>query len=104
VEAARALARRMLAEGGMSDGERITYGFRCCLSRRPTDAEKDALLTLMEKQRARIADGWVDALAVTGLKADAPSGLPAGTTPRQLAAYTVAARVLLNLDETITKE
>ncbi len=58
----------------------------------------------MDKQRTRIADGWIDALAVTGLKADALGGLPAGTTPRQVAAFTVAARVLLNLDETITKE
>ena len=30
--------------------------------------------------------------------------LPAGATPTQLAAYTVVSRVLLNLDETITKE
>jgi mono/diheme cytochrome c family protein len=104
VEAARALARRMIVEGGMSDAERIGFGFRCCLGRRPTDAERDALLLVMAKQRTRIADGWVDALAVTGLKADALGGLPAGTTPRQVAAFTVAARVLLNLDETITKE
>jgi hypothetical protein len=33
-----------------------------------------------------------------------PAHLPAGTTPTQLAAYTVVSRVLLNLDETITKE
>ena len=37
-------------------------------------------------------------------KAEAPANLPAGTTPIQLAAYTVVSRVLLNLDETITKE
>jgi hypothetical protein len=33
-----------------------------------------------------------------------PKNLPAGATPTQLAAYTVISRVLLNLDETITKE
>ncbi len=104
MEAARALARRMLVEGGMTDAERIAFGFRCCLSRRPSDRERDALLALMEKQRVRIADGWIDALAVAGLKAGALPGFPAGTTPRQVAAFTVAARVLLNLDETITKE
>ena len=33
-----------------------------------------------------------------------PADLPDGVTPTQLAAYTVVTRVLLNLDETITKE
>jgi len=33
-----------------------------------------------------------------------PKSLPAGVSPAQLAAYTVVSRVLLNLDETITKE
>ncbi len=33
-----------------------------------------------------------------------PPQLPAGATPPQLAAWTAVARVLLNLDETITKE
>ncbi len=35
VEAARALARRMLVEGGTGDAERIAFGFRCCVGRRP---------------------------------------------------------------------
>ena len=37
-------------------------------------------------------------------KNEPPAGLPEGGTPAQLAAYTVVTRVLLNLDETITKE
>jgi hypothetical protein len=40
---------------------------------------------------------------VTG-KNELPKALPPGISPTQLAAYTVVARVLLNLDETITKE
>src|SRR5262249_15696626 len=39
-----------------------------------------------------------------GLKRGTTSALPPGATPRQLAAWTVVARVLLNLDETITVE
>ena len=37
-------------------------------------------------------------------KDEKPADLPAGATPTQLAAYAVVSRVLLNLDETITKE
>jgi hypothetical protein len=103
MDAARALARRILEEGGRSDAERIDYAFRRCLSRSPSAAERDELGALLAKQRARIADGWIDPweLATGGKELPKP---PAGITPTQLAAYTVVSRVLLNLDETITKE
>ena len=57
----------------------------------------------MEKQRTRIAEGWLDSWSLATGKNERPS-LPPNTTPSQLAAYTVVSRVLLNLDETITKE
>ena len=103
VEAAQALAKRILEEGGKTDGERIDYAFRRCLSRSPSDSERDELLKLMEKERTRIADGWIDPWMLATGKSEKPS-LPPNTTPAQLAAYTVVSRVLLNLDETITKE
>jgi hypothetical protein len=105
VEAARALAKRALAEGGATDPERVVYAFRRCVSRPPSGTERDVLLSLLEQQKRRIADGWVNPWEiVTGNKEERPAGLPAGTTPTQWAAYTVVARVLLNLDETITRE
>ena len=104
MEAARALARRVLAEGGSSDADRVTAAFRLCVSRPPTDAEREVLLQLLEKQRRRFADGWASPSEVATGKAGRPDDLPPGTTPTQLGAYTVVARVLLNLDETITKE
>ena len=104
VECAQNLARKTLAEGGKTDAERVTYAFRRALSRLPAESEKQELLSLLEKQRRRIAEGWVNPVEIATGDSKAPSKLPAGVTPTQLAAYTVVSRVLLNLDETITKE
>ena len=102
MECAQSLAQKILEEGGSTDASKIEYAFRRTLSRKPTSDETAELLRLIEKQKKRIADGWVNPLEVAG-KNEKPS-LPEGTTPTQLAAYTVVSRVLLNLDETITKE
>ena len=105
VEAARALALRTLAEGGETDRERIAYAFRRCVSRPPSPTERDVLVKLLDQERRRIADGWVNPWEiVTGSRDQRPAGLPPGASPAQWAAYTVVARVLLNLDETITRE
>jgi hypothetical protein len=105
IEAARALAKKTLAEGGTTDLDRLTFAFRRCLGRTPTEAERAILLKLLEEQKQRFADGWVSPWEiVTGTKLDRPNDIPKGTSPTQWAAYTVVARVLLNLDETITRE
>ncbi len=102
MEAARALAKRILEEGGVTDEGRLTFAFRCCLSRRPTAAERSELLALIQKQRARIAAAEIDPWEMaTGKKDTENADTP---PPAELAAYTVVSRVLLNLDETITKE
>ncbi|MDA1314570.1 MAG: PSD1 and planctomycete cytochrome C domain-containing protein [Acidobacteria bacterium] len=95
MEAARALARRTLAEGGAADRERINYAFRLCLTREPEPAESDELLAMLERQRERIASGELDARRLGGEGA---------VNAAELAAWTTVSRVLLNLDETITKE
>ncbi len=104
VEAARALGLRALREGGDSDAQRLTYAFRRCVARRPSAAELGELQTLLEKERQRFArpDGTPWELAA-GDPANPPT-LPVGATSADAAAWTVVARVLLNLDETITKE
>jgi len=104
MECAQALARKTLAEGGKSDADKINFAFRRALSRPPTDSERKELLALLEKQKDYISGGWVNATELASGKNAALDKLPANTTPTQLAAYTVVSRVLLNLDETITKE
>ncbi len=104
MESAQALARRILAEGGTTDEQRLAYGFRLCTSRLPTDDEQSELLALIAKQRSRIAAGWISPWQLATGKESKPDSLPPGANPADWAAYTVAARVLLNLDETITKE
>jgi len=60
------------------------------------------LTVLLAKVRRHIAAGVLNAVEAATGKKDTP--LPPGLRADDLAAYTIAARVLLNLDETITKE
>ncbi|MDP1798188.1 MAG: DUF1553 domain-containing protein, partial [Planctomycetaceae bacterium] len=104
VEAARALALRVLREGGVDDRQRSEYAFFLCTSRKPVATESEAILSLVQSRRQRLADGWLNPREiVTGDAARLPE-LPSGTTPQDAAAWTMAARVLLNLDETISKK
>jgi hypothetical protein len=71
VEAAKALADLTQKEGGATEDAKITFAFRRCVARKPTQKEQEVLRTFLHKEN----ENW-----------------------------TALARVLLNLDETITKE
>ena len=104
VEASRALALRVLREGGSDDGGRANHAFFLCTSRQPTAAEREAVLNLLQSRRQRLAEGWLNVREIaTGDPSRLPE-LPAGATPQDAAAWTLAARVLLNLNETISKK
>ena len=104
VECSQALARKALSEGGKTDDQRITYAFRRTLARQPRPDEVRELVSLLGKEKQRIADGWVSASEISTGTNSVPKNLPAGTTPAQVVrAYTVVSRVLLNLDETIRR-
>lgn len=99
LEAAQALARRMMAAGS-TPAERARHGFRRCLSRPPTAKELDELLQLHEKVRTRFAADRDKARDV----ATKPLGdAPAGVDLADLAAWTIVGNVLLNLDEMLMK-
>jgi len=104
VESARALALRVLREGGQDDAARADYAFFLCTSRHPSATERDAILKLLQSRRQRLAEGWLNPRDIaTGDPGKLPE-LPAGTNPQDAAAWTMTARVLLNLDETISKK
>jgi hypothetical protein len=103
VEAAQGLARRILREGGASDAARADYAFRLCTARPIKPAEDKKIAALLRDTRARLAAGWISAREIATGDAAALPALPPGTTPQDAAAWTVVARVLLNLDETLTK-
>jgi mono/diheme cytochrome c family protein len=103
VEAARALALKILRDGGADDEARIRHAFAACTGRLPTGDETNTLLAFLDTQRRRIADGWLDSREVATGSSDTIPSLPAGATPQDAAAWTLVARVLLNLDETVSK-
>ncbi len=99
VEAAQALAQRM-ADAGGTPRKKARFGFRLCLARPPHAAELRRLVSLFSAARADYLSKPEEAkkLAVSPLKPEPP----AGEVP-DLAAWTVVANVLLNLDETLMK-
>ena len=103
VEAARGLGLRILKEGGGDDASRARYAFQLCTSRAPTAAELDAVLEALKSRRQRLADGWLSPRDITTGDATKLPEIPEGTTPQDVAAWTLLGRVLLNLDETVTR-
>ncbi len=101
VEAARHLGQMMLTEGGRTPEERIAFAFRRATARKPSDAELRVLLRGLERyQKTFSADK--DAAQKFLRHGDSPPD--AKLDPMELAAYSATAGVILNLDETITKE
>ena len=103
VEAARAMALRILREGGANDQERTDYAFRLCTARSVKPAEQVEVLALLKDCRTRLAEGWLSINEVATGNLDSPLELPKGCNPQDAAAWTIVARVLLNLDETLSK-
>jgi len=104
LDCARALALRTLREGGASDADRLTYAFRRCVARPPTAGEASTLLALLGRETKRFSGGGLNPWDLAAGDSGERPTLPAKSTPPQYAAWTAVARVLLNLDETITKE
>jgi hypothetical protein len=98
VEFAQGLAARVLKDAPAEDAERLRYAFRTCFAREPGTAEKQRLDKLLTQQRTAFAANLKDAEELT------PPLLAVSATVQEFAAWTAVARVLLNLDEFITRE
>jgi mono/diheme cytochrome c family protein len=98
VEIAQGFAANILAEPAADDASRVRLAFRRSLAREPSAEELSALSEYVVAERQRFAETPKDAAAV------APAQRPAGCDAPTAAAWTMLARVLLNLDEFITRE
>lgn len=101
VEAARGLATRMMQQGGATPETRIAYAFRMATSRIPTDAERSILVQAYQGLHIRFR---ADPEGTQKFLNQGDSPRPANLDAVELAANTAVASLILNLDETITKE
>ncbi len=101
VEAARAFAARIVREGGASPADRAAWAFEHATSRRPSGREAEVLIGLVEKHADHYRRDLDAARKLTAVGQAPPSS---DLDPAELAAWTSAARVLLNLHETITRD
>ncbi len=100
VEASAALARRILAECKGDVKDRAAYGFKVCVARTPRAQELDVLVRLYEENLSKYQQ---DGAAAQAMVKNGAKEMPKDVDVAELAAWTVIANVLLNLDETVTK-
>jgi hypothetical protein len=97
VEAAQAMAARLI-KADTDDRQRLTYGFRLCVARPPSEFELNRLSDLLAAARAAYQ---ADAEAAKQLtNRHRPERVPDAET----AAWVTVTRALLNLDEFIMRE
>ena len=101
VEAARALAERMILEGGDTVIEQISFGHRTVLARQPPARTQEILNASFDDYREHYRTEPDKALDLVLIGASIPNERIAAP---ELAAMTMVASVLLNLDETLNKQ
>jgi hypothetical protein len=100
VEAARGLAERVLSEAGDTDSERLGWLWLEVLGRPAGEDELDVAQRLIDRQRTRYTDHPTDAAQLVAVGESAPLSR---LDPVDLAAWTVVASMLMNLDETVCR-
>jgi len=95
------LAGRILREGGATTEQRLSFACRTVLARPPSEREKRILTGVHRDMSAAYQK---DLKAALDLLSVGESKRPQDVNELELVAWTAVANVLLNLDETITKE
>jgi hypothetical protein len=101
VEAAQALAMRVWKEGGKDDHSRIDYAFELCTGRKPNAKETATISSLLQDSENLFENQTTRAVEVASPDPKKPAQ---NVNLHKVAAWTMVSRVLLNMDETITKE
>jgi hypothetical protein len=100
VEAARALAERAMLRAGDDPQMRAAYMFRLCTAQHPNQKERDELVGVFHDHRTHFADHADDAGQFIAVGESEPD---ASLDPVELAAWTMVANLILNLDEVVSK-
>lgn len=97
-EFARGFSAKLLEIAAMDDSQRLTYAFETAVGREPNSSELARLRNYLFQQRERFANDPDAADTI------APNPLPSGSSTVEAASWTAVSRVLMNLDEFITRE
>ena len=101
LEASRKLAERMMKQGGGTPEERIAYAFRLATARFPKTGE----IRVLHRAFQRFLSGYqADPEAAVKLLSQGDSSRDESLDVKELASYAGVASLVLNLDETMTKE
>jgi hypothetical protein len=101
VEAAREFSNRVLAHSD-NDSDRLTYAFRLCVSRQPMDSEFDEFREMLNVSRKWYKSNKDVAVAFVAASTESRSATT-DRTPVEAAAWIATCRIMLNMDEFITR-
>ena len=100
IDAARALARRVMQEGGSTPADRIRLAWRLLTSRSPTSREMEVLVTLYERERKEFL---ADPAAADSLVLSNTDHGAASQSPTELAALTIVCSTIMNSDAAVMR-
>ncbi len=103
IEIAMSLSKRLITEAS-STSERIHLGFQLCLNRDPSPEELHLLTKLVEQQSKEFTEHPNESKALVDQAAAIGQIQKSIQNKVEFSAWTMAARILLNLDEAITRE